>query len=348
MSRARIALAAATVALGLVPAATAAAPAGLANARVEAVSDLTPAAAIGRFGGAEAVWLGWSVPAVAEARGLCCWRDDFRFRGCSLADRDNSWGNSDDRPPEGPAVLVVLAEARSGTVERIRLLSPGCPVDGARRRVVWLGDVAPAASLDLLVRIVDASRAGDDAGEAALAAIAYHLDPRAGRILEERALDRTAPGESREQAIFWSAQTRGEEGMRLASRILDTETDSELREHALFALSECRLPAAVERLKRAGVEDRDPEVRGQALFWLAQSGTPGAGDWIAGRLAAERDEEVREQAVFALAQLDDGADRLLAVLRTSRDPEIVRQALFWLGQSDDPRALAELTRLLED
>jgi hypothetical protein len=35
-------------------------------------------------------------------------------------------------------------------------------------------------------------------------------------------------------------------------------------------------------------------------------------------------------------------------MRTSRDPKVVRQALFWLGQSDDPRALAELEKILAD
>ncbi|MGH9379693.1 MAG: HEAT repeat domain-containing protein [Thermoanaerobaculia bacterium] len=99
-------------------------------------------------------------------------------------------------------------------------------------------------------------------------------------------------------------------------------------------------------MRRAAVEDRDPEVRGQGLFWLAQSGDPGAGDWILGRLDAERDPEVREQAVLALSQLDDGVDHLLALLARRDEPELVRRALFWLAQSDDPRAMAEIERLL--
>ena len=246
--------------------------------------------------------------------------------------------------------MIVLANARSGKVERLRLFSPECPVDGAGRRVVWLGTADPGASLALLERTVDDAR-DDDVGHGAMAAIGFHLDPRAGAILERRALDRTAPRPSREQALFWAAQTRGEAGVRLATRVLDTDPDSKLREHALFALTQCSPPhsaAAIERVKRAALEDRDPEVRGQALFWLAQSGAPGAGEWIAGRIDTERDGKVREQAVFALSQLDGGADWLLKVLRSHREPEIVRQALFWLGQSDDPRALEELTRILDD
>jgi len=51
--------------------------------------------------------------------------------------------------------------------------------------------------------------------------------------------------------------------------------------------------------------------------------------------------------VFALSQLPDGTDWLLQVLHSKRDPETVRRALFWLGQSRDPRAFAELEKILD-
>jgi HEAT repeat protein len=95
------------------------------------------------------------------------------------------------------------------------------------------------------------------------------------------------------------------------------------------------------------VEDKDPEVRSHALFSLSQTNDPTAGEWIVGRLDAEKDDDVREQAVFALSQLDDGTDWLLKVLRSKRDPETMRRALFWLGQSNDPRALEEISKILD-
>ena len=55
---------------------------------------------------------------------------------------------------------------------------------------------------------------------------------------------------------------------------------------------------------------------------------------------------MREQAVFALSQLDGGVDWLVRLLREARDADVRRQALFWLGQSDDPRAFAEIERVL--
>ena len=45
--------------------------------------------------------------------------------------------------------------------------------------------------------------------------------------------------------------------------------------------------------------------------------------------------------------LKSGADWLLRVLRSGEHRELARTALFWLGQSEDPRAFAELERLLD-
>jgi hypothetical protein len=317
-------------------------PPALSDARVEILEGSSPRAALARA--ADGDWLAWSVPALAGAEQLCCWNGG-RARGCSLGREPNGWGNSSDAPaPARPGELIVFARVERHAVTALRAMARGCPVDGAGRQVLWLGAVAPEASLELLTGLVER---GGELGETALAAVAHHAGAGADALLERRALDRSLAGEAREQALFWAGNARGEAGYRLVCRVLDSEPDEELRQHALFALTQSPVPGALDRLRRAGVEDASVEVRGQALFWLAQSGAPGAGDWILGRLDAESDEEVRRQAVFALSQLDDGTDRLLAVLRSKRDPETIRQALFWLGQSDDPRALAELERILD-
>ncbi|GMU65546.1 MAG: hypothetical protein AMXMBFR36_18200 [Acidobacteriota bacterium] len=324
----------------------------VADARIETAAGIAPRDALARHGrGDEPAWVAWSVPTVAGTGELCCF-DGFRdgavrHRGCSLDGRDRGWGSHDDgRPGVGrPTEMLVFAEAGDRGVTRWLPVSPGCPVDGAGRRVVWLGAVAPAASLAALEATVDGGDA--DAAETAIAVAAHHADAGADQLLERIVLDR-GRGELREDALFWAGHLRGERGLALIDRILANEPDRELREHALFAATQSEAPGALDRVRRAAVDDRDPEVRGQALFWLAQSDDPGAGDWILGRLDAERDPEVREQAVFALSQLDDGADQLLALLSRRDDPELVRQAIFWLGQSDDPRALAKLEALLAD
>ena len=324
------------------------APASIERARIEVAPDTTPAAALSRVGrGKSAEWVGWSVPAVPAAHDACCFTSNFKRRGCSLADRDNSWGTSDADERSGGTEMYVLVQVRDGRADRVRIVSSSCSVDGADRRLVWLGPADPQASLAALSGLLESSAGDDDVEEPAVAAIAYHADPRADALIESRVFDRSLSQDSRQQAMFWAGSARAEAGYRLLERVLTSEPSGELREHAVFALTQSPVPGAAERIKRVAVEDRDNDVRAQALFWLAQSNAKGAGDWILGRLDAERDDHVREQAVFALSQLADGTDWLLKVLRSKRDGETVRRALFWLGQSDDPRALQEIEKILE-
>jgi len=343
----RFAGALAAFALLTLPARALETPESITNARVELRPGVTPVSALDDAARAKfSVWIGWSVPATPGARDTCCFSSHFKSRGCSLADRDNSWGTSDsDKHAGGADVLFVLVEAKAGAPSRVRVMSPTCPVDGADRRLVWLGTVDSAASLAALGRLLDA-RDADGIAQPALAAIAYHQDAKADAMLEKRAFDASLSKESRQQAIFWAGNARGDAGYRLIDHVLISEPNGDLRQHAVFALTQSSVTGSVDRIKKVAVEDRDRDVRAQALFWLAQSKAAGAGEWIVSRLDAERDDHVREQAVFALSQLEDGTDWLLRVLRSKRDPETTRRALFWLGQSDDPRALEEIEKIL--
>ena len=344
----RIGIAFATSALLSLPAWGVDAPVSIKNARLEVRPGITPAAALDGAGrGRTPDWVGWSVPAVPEARGLCCFTKNFKRSECSLAERQRSWGSSDKFEGSGDAEIYVLVETKGGSPSGVRVVSPSCPVDGAQRRLLWLGPVDPGASLAALGRWLDAGVKDDDVEELALAAIAYHADARADALIEKRAFDRSLSEDSRKQAIFWAGSARGQAAFPLIERVLSSEPSGNLREHAVFALSQSAATGAAARIKRVAIEDRDNEVRAQALFWLAQSKTEGAGAWIVGRLDAEKDDHVREQAVFALSQLEDGTDWLLKVLRSKRDAETIQRALFWLGQSNDPRALQEIEKILE-
>ena len=335
------------VLLGL-PTWAADAPATITNARIEFRPGVTPSAALDDVGRKKtADWVGWSVPSTAAARDVCCFTNKFKRRGCSLSDRDNSWGTSDSAERSLTTELYLLVEVKGGAPSRVRIVSPTCPVDGADRRIVWLGAVETGGSLDALARLLKADSNRDAIAEPALAAIAYHQDPRADALIEKRAFDPALSKESRQQTIFWAGTARGEAGYRLIERVLSSEPNGEIREHAVFALTQSPVPGAADRIKRVALEDRDNDVRAQALFWLAQTNANGAGEWIVGRLDAEKDDHVREQAVFALSQLKDGTDWLLQILRSKRDAQTIRRALFWLGQSDDPRALTEIEKILE-
>lgn len=322
-------------------------PASIANARLEPREGVAPAAVLDQAAREKtASWVGWSVLAIPDAGDACCFTDRFKRRGCSLADREVSWGTSGRPEPKSSTEMYVLVETRDGLPRRVRVVSPECPVDGADRRVIWLGAVDGAASLAALSRLLDSGER-DSVQEPALAAVAFHADARADAMIEKRVLDRSLPMEARQQAVFWAGQARGEAGARLIDRVLSSEASGDLRQHAVFALSQSSVPDAPERIKRVAVEDRDAEVRGHAYFSLSQTHAEDAGAWILGRLDAERNDHVREQAVFALSRLEDGTGWLLKLLRSNRDPETTRRALFWLGQSDDPRALAEIEKILD-
>jgi len=329
-----------------VPASAVEPPASIRNADVELRAGVSPAAALTQAAREKAAtWVGWSVTAIPKAGDVCCFADNFKGRGCSLAEKESSWGTSEGPGASSTPVLYVLVETKSGGPSRVKVFSQSCPVDGARRRLVWLGPAEDGASLSALAGLVDSDE--ERVSDTALLAIAYHEDARADALLEKRAFDRSLPEKAREQAIFWAGQARGQAGFRLLERVLTAEADGDLRQHAVFALSQSSVPEAPDRIKRVAVEDRDADVRAHALFSLTQTEAPGSGEWIVGRLDREQDDHVREQAVFALSQLDDGTDWLLKVLRSKRDPETIRRALFWLGQSEDPRALREIEKILD-
>jgi len=308
-----------------------------------AAADPAPVAASMGADGSE--WLGWSVPAVADAAEICCHDGRFGPTGCSLGERRGGWGSRrEGHSPAASADLRIFAEVVRGEIRRIELAGTRCPVDAAGNHVVWLDGVTPEASLALLA--ATAERRDGDLASLALGAVAHHATPAADRLLARVAGDPQAPAESREAALFWAGNLRGDAGYALLDETLASATDGELREHAIFALTLSSAAQAVPRIRRVAREDRDPEVRSQALFWLGQSEDPRAAGWIREAIEEDGDGEVREHGVFALAQLDDGAAELARLLRESDDGEVRRQALFWLGQSEDPRALAALEEIL--
>jgi hypothetical protein len=115
---------------------------------------------------------------------------------------------------------------------------------------------------------------------------------------------------------------------------------------AIAHVSARQVPAVSAALFDLAREAADPDRRGQALFWIAQTDEPRAARFLREAIERDPDREVREQGVFALSQLPDATDQLLAVIRESSDRDVRKQALFWLGQSNDPRAFAEIERVL--
>lgn len=292
-------------------------------------------------------WVGYRVPAVADAGQSCCYtiaRGGARTTGCRL---DGGAWHGDTIDTSTGAVtggeVAVYLHVRNGAIERIRAWSASCPIEDADR-VRWIDPVAPADSVALLARAIEGNA---DAGEQALAAVAQHADASALTTLEHVA-ETGRPRERREQALFWLGQMRGEAGLAAILRQAHRDPDPKLREQAVFAASQSPVRDAYAAVHSIAREDTADSVRGRALFWMAQMDAPAAADDILAALARESSESVREEAVFALSQLDDGRaeDALIRVLRGDQPRAVKQRALFWLGQSDSPRALAFFDEVL--
>jgi hypothetical protein len=91
-----------------------------------------------------------------------------------------------------------------------------------------------------------------------------------------------------------------------------------------------------------------PVDAGRAVVRALDGVTPQASATLLLELIEAAHEDLADEALHALIQHERvGTDALLALARDSRRaPAARRQALFWLGQSDDPRAMAEIERIL--
>lgn len=91
-----------------------------------------------------------------------------------------------------------------------------------------------------------------------------------------------------------------------------------------------------------------PVDAGREAVRALEGVTPEASATLLLELIEAAHEDLADEALHALIQHERvGTDALLALARDGRRaPAARRQALFWLGQSDDPRAMAEIERIL--
>lgn len=326
------------------------------NARFE---TLSPAAGLeaalkqARSRNGEPFWVGYSVPMVAGQGRNCCfnWKkgSDPRPSVCLLEGKNNGWGSTDRDEPRPDQRLHVLLRFAEGKVDEIRGFSEDCAVDAGGRRFVWLGAVKPEESVAYLAGLARSGQGDHGDPDEAMLALALHRNANADTALEALASPPSSR-KTREQALFWLGQMRGERGARFLANVLRDDRDEDIREKAIFSLSQSRVPWAAETIIKTAREDRSPGIRGEALFWLAQMDAPEAPDTILEAVEKDPDFGVRKKAVFALSQLDGGksVSYLVRVGKETRQPEIRKEAFFWLAQSNDPEALKYLDKVLNE
>ena len=308
----------------------------------------------------KAQWLGYSVPAVAGDRIMCCgdyagdWDGRTPCGPCRLegARSGNSYNvQSGDVKLEGPSNIVILFRAESRKIGKIRAVSENCVLDAGGLQITWLTGAKASESVRLLERFVDSKeldeRGGDRLSRGALMAIAMHGDASADQVIAGFVAPEK-PEAMRKEAAFWAGEARGAAGVQLLKRMAKEDSSSDVRAHVTFALSISSESNAVDEMIRMAHEDTSGHVRGQALFWLAQKAGKKASGAISGAIENDPDTEVKKKAVFALSQMpkDDGVPKLIQVAQNNKNPEVRKQAMFWLGQSNDPRALDFFEKVL--
>jgi HEAT repeats/PBS lyase HEAT-like repeat len=290
----------------------------------------------------DAVWLGYSVPAISKfSSGWNSSRVDYlEGRGDSDVDGPEVTSQAADH-------AIILLRIADGAVMKVKVETPERELDAGGLRFVWLNGVAEGDSIRVLT---DLARQGDvrHLRDSAVFAISIHSSNSATTALVGLA----GAGndlELREKAAFWLANQRGHEGFAAIQRFAHEDSDPKFREKLTFDLTLTKDPEALNELIRMAHEDASPQVRKQAQFWMASKGGKKVSEDLRTIATNDPNEQIRKSAVFALSRLpgDEAATQLIAVADTSKDPVVRRQAVFWLGQSNDPRALDYLTKLLK-
>jgi len=109
-------------------------------------------------------------------------------------------------------------------------------------------------------------------------------------------------------------------------------------------------PQARETLARMARRDGDIEIRKTVIEAYANHASPAEIVTLMSDLATnDRSYEVQVKALEVLGDLErhEGTPAVIQIARTHPNPELRRRAIEMLGDSDDPRAHAELAKLLQ-
>lgn len=180
-----------------------------------------------------------------------------------------TWG----RPCEhGPARIVFrMSEGRITKVKTT--VGPEWPKAGSG--VTDLGIVPAPEAAKTLIAIGGAASGSADAIFPATLADSAEIWPD----LMALARRKSAPSDSRKQAIFWLGQAAGDKATTGLTELADANDDEkEVRESAVFALSQLSDGGGVTSLIKLARTSSHADVRRNALFWLGQTDDPRALD----------------------------------------------------------------------
>jgi hypothetical protein len=227
---------------------------------------------------ASATWFGYAVKMTPRQNQSRCWNDGEGY-GCSLEGRSDAMIRENRPntpiPLEGPTAIAVLFRVENNTIEKIRVFTMDCPLDGGGLPFVWITGVPETASVAYLEKLIEADSSNHRVTDGAILAISQHDTPGALDSLIRMAR-RDASPHIREQALFWLAQRAGERAAATIQDAILNDPETAVKKRAVFALSQLPRDEGIPKLIEVARRQRNPEVRKQAFFWLGQSKDPRA------------------------------------------------------------------------
>ncbi|MGQ0646318.1 MAG: M56 family metallopeptidase [Gemmatimonadaceae bacterium] len=217
----------------------------------------------------------------------------------------------------------------------------------ARAAVEALGDIDDARAVQLLESTATRHPSSAVQREAVSALGSVAPVDAAWQALERIAFRH--PLEDVQQAAveeFGNVDRDGVEAM--LERVVTTHERSRVRITAVEALGNVHTARARAVLERMARDTRDEALQIAAIESYAESAASKDAVALLASLIRAGSRAVQEHALEELAGLEDnaGLDTIIEVARSHPDRELRRIAIEHLGESDDPRAHAELARLL--
>lgn len=245
------------------------------------------------------------------------------------------------------APLLELARAADGDARQHGDDEVG-PGDGIPEAAAGALSMLPdAAGLPALMEL--ARRATPTVRRAAVFWLGQRPDPQARAVVRAIAADGSEPEQLRGAAIFalgHGGESTPADGAFLRQLFPSLASDR-LKERLLMSVAQSESEDDGRWLVAQARDDRQPlEVRKKAAFWAGQGHAPLAD--LTALYGSVQEARLREHVIFVLSQRDEtsAVDALLGIARNDADARMRKKALFWLAQKEDPRVARLISELI--
>ena len=248
------------------------------------------------------------------------------------------------------AVWLVASRKQPDAAEMLLNVAKTDPDKEVREQAVfWMSNVPTDEATTMLIEL---AKKGDDLDlrKRAVYSLSRSKSPRALATIKEIALDASADGELRGDAMHWYMSGPGrtaDDAMTFLKDVYGRADDMRFKQRVLQTIQMRRSDDARAFLVEVAQNAKESmEIRRSAIWSLNGSGVTNA------QLAQIYDRgtelEIRKQVIGVLSTLRDngGLEKLLDIARNEKNVELRKSAITYLSRTKDARALALLQEII--